>query len=199
MRPLRRWLAALIMLALGCIAAVISFVSHLPPMPTPPFTATDAVIVLTGGGDRIKEGLTLLRADLARALLITGVHEDVGVNDLLRVSLDPGEELDASTLERIHLGYSAANTRGNAIETAAWMERQSYASLRLVTASYHMPRSLLEFRKEMPDVSIIAHPVQPVSANADAWWLDPSGFVILVQELAKYAIAWLRRTSDTAT
>src|SRR3546814_14678895 len=57
------------------------------------------------------------------------------------------------------LGYEADNTRGNAVETAAWMKDQDFTSLRLVTATYHMPRSLLEFRRPMPDIEIVPHPV----------------------------------------
>ena len=39
------------------------------------------------------------------------------------------------------------------LETAAWMREKDFHSLRLVTASYHMPRSLLEFSRAMPDVA----------------------------------------------
>ena len=43
------------------------------------------------------------------------------------------------------LGHAADNTLGNALETGAVDAAEGFHSLRLVTASYHMPRSLLEF------------------------------------------------------
>ena len=52
---------------------------------------------------------------------------------------------------------------GNAEETAAWMAEGDRTSLRLVTAAYHMPRSLALFRRLMPDTKILPHPVFPES------------------------------------
>ena len=56
------------------------------------------------------------------------------------------------------LGIWSPNA-ANAAETAAWMSRQGYTSLRIVTSNWHMPRSLLEFRETMPDVRLIPNPV----------------------------------------
>ena len=36
---------------------------------------------------------------------------------------------------------------------------EGYQSLRLVTASYHMPRSIQEFHHHMPQVRIVPHAV----------------------------------------
>ena len=41
------------------------------------------------------------------------------------------------------------------METAAWMRSEGYRSLRLVTAGYHMRRSLFEFARAMPEMRII--------------------------------------------
>ena len=40
------------------------------------------------------------------------------------------------------LGFMAADTHGNAQETADWARAHRYKSLIVVTANYHMPRSL---------------------------------------------------------
>ena len=40
-------------------------------------------------------------------------------------------------------------------------ESEGFHSLRLVTASYHMPRSMLEFARAMPDIAIVPNPVFP--------------------------------------
>jgi ABC-type lipoprotein export system ATPase subunit len=46
----------------------------------------------------------------------------------------------------------------NAREAAAFAARENFTSLRLVTANYHMRRALLEFRRAMPDIEIVAQP-----------------------------------------
>ena len=61
--------------------------------------------------------------------------------------------------------------------------------MRLVTASYHMPRSLMEFRRVMPDVRLIAHPVFPAHVRIDAWWRWPGTASLLAGEYIKYLVA----------
>ena len=68
------------------------------------------------------------------------------------------------------LGHEAINTLGNAHETAQWIRSQGFRSLRLVTAWYHMPRSLLEFDRAMPEIDIVAHPVFPEQVKQERWW-----------------------------
>ena len=50
------------------------------------------------------------------------------------------------------------------------MTKERFTSLRLVTANYHMPRSLLEFRRAMPALHIVPHPVFPDNFKRDDWW-----------------------------
>ena len=51
----------------------------------------------------------------------------------------------------VTLGFSALDTRGNARETAQWMEERDYNSLRLVTADWHMRRAAAELADQLPD------------------------------------------------
>ncbi len=94
------------------------------------------------------------------------------------------------------LGYEADNTRGNAIETAAWMKQQGYGSLRLVTATYHMPRSLLELRRVMPGIEIVPHPVFTETFKREDWWLWPGSSTLLITEYTKYLVALARGPLD---
>ncbi len=72
------------------------------------------------------------------------------------------------------------------------MQNEGYHSLRLVTASYHMPRSLLEFRRAMPDIEILPYPVFPVRFKQDQWWLWPGTLTLLVTEYDKYLLSLAR-------
>src|ERR1700736_5683632 len=73
------------------------------------------------------------------------------------------------------LGHRAVDTLGNAGETAQWMRQQGFHSLRLVTAWYHMRRSLLEFELAMPEIEIVPHPVFPDQVAHEHWWARPGG------------------------
>jgi uncharacterized SAM-binding protein YcdF (DUF218 family) len=135
----------------------------------------------------MEEGLKLLSQKLGKKLFVSGVHRGVDVKQLIDRSRRSPEVTDCC----IVLGYAADHTAGNAEETANWMRDQGYGSLRLVTASYHMPRSLAEFREEMPSIRIIAHPVFPEHVKLDDWWRWPGTAVLIVGEYNKFLVATL--------
>jgi len=64
--------------------------------------------------------------------------------------------------------------------------------MRLVTAAYHMPRSLLEMHDIMPEVKIVPHPVFPDHVKQDEWWAWPGTAALTASEYNKFLIAWLR-------
>jgi uncharacterized SAM-binding protein YcdF (DUF218 family) len=147
---------------------------------------TDAVVVLTGGSGRIDVGLALLAERRAQKLFVSGVSREVDIDQLLHVSM----RQDARNLkDRIVLGHEAGDTAGNARETAEWMAQEGFTSLRLVTASYHMRRSLLEFHRALPDMRIVPHPVFPEGFRLAEWRRWPGTMSLLVSEYCKYLIA----------
>jgi uncharacterized SAM-binding protein YcdF (DUF218 family) len=153
-----------------------------------PAVETDAIVVLTGGRQRLEAGLDLLVAGRARKLFISGVNQRVDREELLRV-LGPAAERSACC---IVLGHEAETTAGNARETANWMSGEGYNSLRLVTSWYHLPRSLLEFRRTMPDLTIVAHPVFVQHAGTESWSSWHGAPLLVLVEYHKYLAAWVR-------
>ena len=151
-------------------------------------TRTDAIVVLTGGSQRLTTGLELLASHRAEKLFVSGVYHGVDVEELLSVSRQAPAAVECC----IVLGYAAGDTRGNAAETAAWLQQEGYGSFRLVTANYHMPRSLLEFRRALPDATIVPHPVAPPSVHVEQWWRWPGTTMLLFSEYNKYLVAVLR-------
>ena len=61
--------------------------------------------------------------------------------------------------------------------------------MRLVTSAYHMPRSLLEFRRIMPEMIIVPHPVFPEDYNPRHWWRWPGSPGLVISEYSKYLVA----------
>lgn len=161
------------------------FLKLVPETPPNANVTTDAIVVLTGGRDRLESGINLLLLQRAKRLFITGVGQDVEDMDFLR----PYLPLDYDPSCCIDLGYQAADTFGNAQETALWMQKNNFTSLRLVTAAYHMPRSYLEFHHAMPQVEIVEHPVYLSHVRLAEWWLWPGTAWLVLSEYHKYLTA----------
>lgn len=135
-------LAALALL--GWILGFIWFAMFLPqPMDGRP---TDAIVVLTGGAGRIDRGIALLEEGAAKRMLISGVDRAVRPSELAAEYKAP-ERLFTCC---ITLGREAIDTRSNALETARWLERRDYKTVRLITTDWHMRRSALELRQTLP-------------------------------------------------
>jgi hypothetical protein len=62
---------------------LVRFVATLPADVSADRTRSDAIVVLTGGSDRLATGLKLLREDYASRLFISGVAEGVSTDRLL--------------------------------------------------------------------------------------------------------------------
>jgi uncharacterized SAM-binding protein YcdF (DUF218 family) len=177
---LRRVAIAAAVFSLLWLAGLIWFAT--PPPGESRTAATDAIVVLTGGSLRIESGIALLREGKGRKLFVSGVNQQVNLDDLLGVS---GYAPDWARC-CIVLGHEADDTFGNAQETAQWIRGQDFHSLRLVTAWYHMPRSLLEFDRAMPEIDIVAHPVFPDQVKQERWWAWRGTAALLVNEYIKY-------------
>ncbi len=178
---------ALALLALWLLG-LFRFAASMPTAVAEPTRQTDAIVVLTGGSLRVESGLQLLAAGMAKKLFVSGVYRGVDVTELLRASRQAPESVACC----IALGHAAADTLGNAKETAEWMSAEGFHSLRLVTANYHMARSLLEFTRAMPDVAIVANPVFPEFLNGRPWWRSRRAASLIAGEYSKYLFALVR-------
>ena len=125
----------------------IGFVVYAVTLPRPAgLEETDAIVVATGGQGRIDRGLVVLRAGAAKELLVTGVDPHVTPAEF---AAEYGVE--PRLMECcVTLGKAAENTKGNAAETAEWMGRNKFKSLRLVTADWHMRRTAVELAAALP-------------------------------------------------
>lgn len=187
----RRWFALLMSsLATAWVVGFVWFAGTLPNEPAPLSRQSDAIVVLTGGSLRLEAGVELLEKGIARKLFVSGVHRGVDVSELLRLQKRTPDRLQCC----IVLGHDAVDTIGNAKETAAWVAAEGIQSIRLVTAGYHMPRSLLELRAAMPSVEIVQHPVSPDHVKHESWYRYPGTALLIANEYTKFLLAWTRQT-----
>jgi len=195
-RRLARLAGAFLVLFLIWLGGLIYFTALIPDSVADPTTATDGIVVLTGGSDRLREGLQLLADGKAKRLLISGVYRDASLTDLLQTGEAPAGLSQQMIACCIAIGYRAGNTLGNATEAAEWAAANDLHSLRLVTADYHMPRSLLEFSHALPGALILPHPVFPEEVKRERWWLWPGTASLVVSEYHKYLAALVRSWID---
>ena len=166
----------------------------------------EAVAVLTGGARRIDVGLELLSEGRAERMLISGVNErtsGAAIADAARGATDESERARLFAC-CIDLGRDALDTVGNAAEARDWIRERGFSHVLVVTADYHMPRSLLEFRRALADggagevedggegekpVRLTPWPVTTAALQADGWYADPPAIRRMVGEWGKYLSA----------
>jgi uncharacterized SAM-binding protein YcdF (DUF218 family) len=135
---------------------------------------TDAIVVLTGAVGRIDRGIARLRAGDARQLLISGVDRDVKPAELAELYKIPRDLMRCC----ITLGREAVDTRSNAVETSAWIDKHGYRSVRLITSDWHMRRARYELSQQLK---------QPIRIVPDAVRSVPS-LRMLLREYHKYLL-----------
>lgn len=135
---------------------------------------TDGIVVLTGGPGRVARGIELMQAKSAERMLISGVDPSVRPVELAVEYKVPKQLFDCC----VDLGREAVDTRTNAAETAAWIHRNRYKSVRLVPAADHRRRAQLELAARVggeveivPDGVPVERPLRP-----------------MLREFAKYAL-----------
>lgn len=104
---------------------------------------TDAIVVVTGGPNRIEHGFELLQQGKATRMLIAGADPSVTKRDIVQ-RLGGNQRLVRCCVD---LGSESVDTRSNAEEAERWLKRRGYRSVRLITNDYHMRRARYEFER----------------------------------------------------
>ena len=175
------------------------FFKHLPPVsifilvciirlvPPDPLVEADGIIVLTGGERRVEAGVGLLAKGLGKRLLISGVNPSTNKQALIRVTHSDPQLFECC----VDLGREAINTIGNAEEATDWIKKNHYQKVYVVTNDYHMPRSLRELNRLMPDINFIAYPISE-GAGEQSLLRQLGELRLLASEYIKFIGAELR-------
>ena len=177
----------LIIAASGFVGGFLVFADQVRRAVPPAAPRADAIVALTGGPHRLTDAVELLASGSARKLLISGVNEQISVAQLIRTLPNSADYFRCC----IDIGYRALDTRGNAAESRDWAKRNGFTSLIVVTSAYHIPRSMAELKRVMPDVDLIAYPVHSPDEKLENWSSDYAVFRILLTEYCKYLFARL--------
>ena len=189
----RRLLTAVLTVCVLCLIGFGIFVATLPVSISDARAKADGIVALTGEGDRLAPAVTLLQNGGGKRLLITGVNP-LTSKPYLKKLLHGGASFDCC----VDLGFAAVDTRGNAQEAASWARAHRYGSLIIVTADYHMPRSLIEFGAEMPEMKLVPYPVADVPRTASWQTAKRLGgeYVKYLASIVRVSVVRLARARD---
>ena len=175
------------------LAGFFGFVASLERVEPSTIPRGDGIVALTGGAERIPDAVNWLAQGHGRRLLISGVSPQTSVEQLTQQA--PGLKRWLGCC--IDLDHQARNTVGNAEETRRWAVAKGYRSLVVVTSSYHMPRSMLELQRQMPNIVLIPAPVVTQRLQDLQVWRDGALLKLLGQEYAKFIVAYARARLTT--
>jgi uncharacterized SAM-binding protein YcdF (DUF218 family) len=179
---------AIFAVAFAFVAGFLWFVASVPTEEVSIDRPADGIVVLTGGASRIADAIELLAAGRGKRLLISGVHPTTSSRELARLSPAYGRWMACC----VDLGHAAINTTGNAVETKQWVTDRGFRSVIVVTSNYHMPRTMAELRRRLPDVALVPFPVVTDKMRDEAWWSSPPTAKLLFSEYLKYIVAQVR-------
>ncbi len=186
-------LAALLLMAVVWAVGLLTFADRVDrSTPAPPPERAGGIVALTGAGsnERIGAAVALLEAGKARRMLVSGVNREASREDIRTVSKAVRRLYDCC----VDLGFTAADTIGNARETADWARAMRYHSLIIVTADYHMPRAMLELHSAMPNAQLQSYPVITSGFEVRQWWRNRRSRRLMVVEYSKYLAILGRET-----
>ncbi|MFC4725553.1 YdcF family protein [Glycocaulis abyssi] len=170
------------------IAAVVGFalfvragLSHVHDAPA----SGDAIVALTGGEGRVATGVSILAQGHGARLLISGGNPEVTMDAIRAAAGAPPELFDCC----VDIGVEAANTVGNAEETARWASTHGYQRLVIITSDFHMPRALLELKAAMPERDLI-----PYGVATPPPWANTRAARRWLQEYLKFSAVYARET-----
>ncbi|PWU15879.1 MAG: YdcF family protein [Bdellovibrio sp.] len=126
-------------------------------------TQADCAVVLTGGGQRVREGFALLARGQVRHLIISGVNPGTELRDLMT----PWDLIWGPVRDRIILEKRSTTTYGNARQTLSIVEGLGCQKVAVITSALHMYRAYTTFRASYPEtISLTRHAVPATYASA---------------------------------
>lgn len=182
-----------------CVLAGISAGAWLPGLghwlegksnPAP----ADAVVVLSGGRERLLQGMDLYRAGYGRELWYTGyvtptyetyaIEAELARQAALRMGVPPG------ALRM--LPSTSTWEDGQAI--AAQARQEGVRRIVLVTGWFHIRRGVCVVRHQLAGTGVqVSYQAAPNSKhNAGNWWQSEEGLMSVFGEVAKFGLYWVK-------
>lgn len=191
-RPIRRFVRLFLFLLLivsgVMVGGFLYFADTVASLEAPRHPRADAIVVLTGGFQRIDQAIGLLQEGAGKRLLISGANPTTSGSQIRKFTQSSSSLFECC----VDIGYDAMDTIGNANETARWISDHGYRRVLVVTNNYHMPRSLLELRRSDKDTEFLSYPVINSDLRNGSWLGEPQVMKAMLSEYVKYSVAVVR-------
>ena len=148
------------------------------------------VIIAVSGGDttaRTQEAIDLYKNGWAPRLIFSGAAQDKSGPSNAAVMRQQAIRQDVPETA-ITIEDESETTKENAEKTRDILASEDIHTAIVVTSSYHMKRTILEFRERAPGVEFRAHPTVTDSQWSVWWWLTPYGWWLALSELFKIIV-----------
>ncbi len=123
----------------------------------------DCAVVLTGGSNRVREGLDLLSRGQVRKLIISGVFANAQLREIFPLWTFYGNVHEKDVV----LDRRSNTTYGNAQQTLPIVEALGCRDVALVTSNVHMYRAIRTFQATYPpNLTITRFAVHPGRAES---------------------------------
>lgn len=158
-------------------------------------TESPNIVILTGGANRIKDGLKIIEdfknsKNIIYKILVSGTGIGFTKSSLKKKL---GENFNSQLIQCcIDLDGVSKNTLTNASETFKWTSKNDIKEFILITSNYHMPRAILEFKNVMPNLKIYTYAITPKKHDIENWLSSYQTFSLVFTEYCKFIIAGLR-------
>lgn len=124
----------------------------------------DCAVTLTGGSNRLREGLDLLSRKQIRKLIVAGVVPTASLREIFPLWPYQGGVSEADVI----LERRSTTTFGNAQQTLPIVEALGCRDVILITSSFHLPRAVKTFVSNYPsEIKVIPYSVLSGKAEAD--------------------------------
>ena len=127
----------------------------------------DCAVVLTGGSNRVREGLDLLSRKQVRKLVISGVYSNAQLREIFPLWPFYGNVKENDVI----LDRRSTTTYGNAQQSLPIVEALGCRDVALVTSNLHMYRAYRTFQAAYPS-SVGLSRIAVNSGRAEATWTE---------------------------
>lgn len=146
----------------------------------------DAIIVLTGGKSRIHLANEIFKLHHEKYFFISGTNPKTTIQQIIT-----HYNIPESQQHNLIISSLSTSTAGNAIESKLLLQSIKATKVLLVTANYHMPRSLWHFQQHLPDIEFFPHPSfsdNVEDSTGKGWYILYVEYLKMLRDIAIYYI-----------
>lgn len=161
--------------------------------PSDNLSKADAIVVVSGSGERVDHAVELYKKGLAPKLIFSGAAKE-GSSNALAMQIEAVKV--GVPKEIIFLEEKATNTYENALLSKEIILQENFKSIILVTSPYHQRRTYESFQIVLKDknVTIQNSPAEESNWKPNTWWINEETRGLTFTEIGK--LAWSKVTGN---